>query len=91
MNIITKDKPILKYSGYNTTILFFGGGGWGGVGSVSKMSCNHNFGQVFIKSRWGSEYSIFIHSVNPLIYKGLRFLKNHGRGHQDFLVKMGRG
>ena len=62
---------------------------WGG--SVSKMSCNHNFGQVFIKSRWGSEYSIFIHSVNPLIYKGLRFLKNHGRGHQDFLVKMGRG
>ena len=30
-----------------------------------------------------------IHSVNPLIYKGLGFLKNHRRGgDQDFLVKM---
>ena len=30
-----------------------------------------------------------IHSVNPvLIYRGLRFLKNHRRA-QDFLVKIG--
>ena len=30
-----------------------------------------------------------IHSVNPLIYRGLGFLKNHRRRDQDFLVKMG--
>ena len=30
-----------------------------------------------------------IHSVNPLIYWGLGFLKSHRRGDQDFLVKMG--
>ena len=25
----------------------------------------------------------------PLIYRGLRFFKNHGKGNQDFLVKLG--
>ena len=29
-----------------------------------------------------------IHRVNPLICRGLGFLKNHRRGDQDFLVKM---
>ena len=29
-----------------------------------------------------------LHSVNSLIYRELRFFKNHGRGDQDFLVKM---
>ena len=28
-------------------------------------------------------------SVNPPIYKGLGFLKNHSREDQDFLVKIG--
>ena len=32
-----------------------------------------------------------LHSVTPLIYRGLGFLKNHRRGDQDFLVKMGWG
>ena len=32
-----------------------------------------------------------IHSVKPLIYRGLAFLKNHSRGDQDFLLKMGGG
>ena len=30
-----------------------------------------------------------IHSVKPIIYRGLGFLKNHRRGDQYFLVKMG--
>ena len=30
-----------------------------------------------------------IHSMNPLIYRGLGFLKNHRRRDPDFLVKMG--
>ena len=32
-----------------------------------------------------------IHSMNPLIYRGLGFLKNHGMGDQNFLVNMGEG
>ena len=32
-----------------------------------------------------------IHSVNPIIFRGLRYLKNHRNGDQDFIVKMGEG
>ena len=32
---------------------------------------------------------ICIHNVKPFTFRGLRFLKNHRSGDEDFLVKIG--
>ena len=50
---------------------------------------------LFIKKKMDGFFLDWIevlHSVNPCLFKGgLGFLKNHRRGDQDFLVKMGGG